>query len=102
MAFFIGIALALAVGAFARWVGLDRDRAFYPTVMIVIASLYVLFAVMADSPAVLIAEFTVLAPARRRPAQALWLCSTSSSKRTCLGSATSVPSYTASSSESSR
>ena len=51
MSFFIGITLALAVGASARWVGLDRDRAFYPTVMIVIACLYSLFAIMADSPA---------------------------------------------------
>lgn len=59
MPFFIGIALALAVGVFARWVGLDRDRAFYPTVMIVIASLYSLFAIMAGSPAVLIAEFAI-------------------------------------------
>jgi hypothetical protein len=53
---FIGIALAVAVGAWARWIGLDRDRAFYPTVMIVIAALYVLFAIMAGSTAVLIAE----------------------------------------------
>lgn len=56
MPFFIGIALAIAVGVWARWVGLDRDRAFYPTVMIVIASLYVLFAVISDSPAALVAE----------------------------------------------
>ena len=59
MSFLIGMTLAVAVGAFARWVGLDRDRAFYPTVMIVIASLYVLFAIMAGSPAVLVAEFIV-------------------------------------------
>jgi len=42
----IGLFLAIAVGAFATWVGFDRERAFYPTVMIVIASTYVLFAVM--------------------------------------------------------
>ena len=59
MSFFIGITLAVAVGAFARWVGLDRDRAFYPTVMIVIACLYSLFAIMADSPAVLVVELAV-------------------------------------------
>lgn len=40
----IGATLALAVGGFARVAGLDRDRAFYPTVMLVIAFLYVLFA----------------------------------------------------------
>ena len=56
MPFLIGITLAVAVGAFARRVGLDRDRAFYPTVMIVIACLYALFAIMADSPAVLVME----------------------------------------------
>ena len=57
MHIFIGIALALVVGAFARWGGLDRDRAFYPTVMMVIAGLYVLFATIADSPlAVLVTE----------------------------------------------
>jgi hypothetical protein len=34
------------VGGLATVVGLDRDRAFYPTVMIVSASYYALFAVM--------------------------------------------------------
>jgi hypothetical protein len=46
MAFLIGIALALAVFLFARLSGFDRDRAFYPTVTIVVAHYYVLFAVM--------------------------------------------------------
>jgi hypothetical protein len=54
MSILIGIGLALAVGGFAWWLGLDRDRAFYPTVMMVIASLYVLFAVTSGSPALLI------------------------------------------------
>ncbi len=58
---FIGIALAIAVGVWARWIGLDRDRAFYPTVMIVIALLYVLFAVISDSLAALIPEGLVSA-----------------------------------------
>ena len=49
MAAWIGVALALFVGRFATLVGLDRDRAFYPTVMCVIASLYALFAVMGGS-----------------------------------------------------
>lgn len=52
MALSIGIGLALAVGAFARWFGLDRDRAFYPTVMIVIAFLYVLFAAIGGGAAI--------------------------------------------------
>ena len=33
----VGIALAILVGVFATGVGLDRDRAFYPVVTIVIA-----------------------------------------------------------------
>jgi len=46
MAIFIGFLLAFLVGVLARVVRLDRDRAFYPTVMLPIASYYVLFAVM--------------------------------------------------------
>ena len=60
MPFFIGLTLAIAVGVFARWIGLDRDRAFYPTVMIVIACLYVLFATIGGgSPSVLLAEIAI-------------------------------------------
>ena len=55
-AFLVGAALALGVGVFATLVGLDRDRAFYPTVLIVIASIYELFAVIGDSGAALKAE----------------------------------------------
>jgi hypothetical protein len=56
MPIFIGIALALAVGALAQWARMDRDRVFYPTLMMAIACLYVLFATMAASPTVLAAE----------------------------------------------
>jgi hypothetical protein len=49
MAYLIGIGLALAILLSVRLVGLDRDRGFYPTVMIVIALLYGLFAVMGGS-----------------------------------------------------
>lgn len=49
MEYLIGLGLALAVSLFARLVGLDRDRAFYPTVMIVIAALYGLFAILGQS-----------------------------------------------------
>ncbi len=55
----IGACLAFAVGAFATLVGLDRDRAFYPTVAIVIASLYSLFAVMGGSTRALVVESIV-------------------------------------------
>ena len=36
MALLVGALLAFAVGLLATAIGLDRDRAFYPTVMIVI------------------------------------------------------------------
>lgn len=56
MALAIGTLFALAVGIFATSQGLDRDRAFYPTVMIVIALLYSLFAVMGESTNALVFE----------------------------------------------
>jgi hypothetical protein len=49
VAYLVGAALALAVGAFATLVGLERDRAFYPTILVVIALYYALFAVMGGS-----------------------------------------------------
>lgn len=61
MEFVIGLVLALAVGTMARFVGLDRDRAFYPTVMMVVASLYVLFAVIGGSTHALLVELLVMA-----------------------------------------
>lgn len=46
MEYLIGVTLAVAVGVFAARTGFDRDRAFYPTVLIVVASYYTLFAAM--------------------------------------------------------
>jgi hypothetical protein len=57
MEYLIGIGLAVAAFFFARFVGLDRDRAFYPTVMIVIALLYGLFAAIGGSGTALALEF---------------------------------------------
>ena len=57
MALIIGASLALAVGVLlGTTLRLDRDRAFYPTVTIVIASYYVLFAVMGASTHTLVLE----------------------------------------------
>ena len=61
MGYLIGAALAAAVGLLATIVGFDRDRAFYPTVMIVIASYYVLFAVSGGESEVLMIEIGVMA-----------------------------------------
>ena len=59
MALLVGALLALAAGLLARASGLDRDRAFYPTVAIVIASYYALFAVMGASTHALALESLV-------------------------------------------
>ena len=54
MEYLVGVGLAALVCAFAATVGFDRERVFYPTVMAVIASYYVLFAVMGNSSRVLV------------------------------------------------
>ena len=59
MEYLIGVILSLAVAGFAAAVGFDRERAFYPTVLIVIASYYVLFAVMGASRSTLVIEIVV-------------------------------------------
>jgi len=56
MAYAIGIALAFAVSLSARWIGFDRGRSFYPLMVIVIASYYVLFAAVGGSSQVLVVE----------------------------------------------
>jgi hypothetical protein len=56
MAYVIGIILALAVSTYAAALRLDRDRAFYPTVLIVIAFYYVLFAAMGGSGRAVVVE----------------------------------------------
>lgn len=60
MDYLIGVALAAAVGLLATIVGFDRDRAFYPTVMIVIASYYVLFAVSGGTAVTIGIEIAVM------------------------------------------
>jgi hypothetical protein len=60
MPYVIGIVLSAGVAVFARVVGFDRDRAFYPTVMIVIAAYYVLFAAMSGSLQTVVIESVVL------------------------------------------
>ena len=56
MDYLIGIALALLVSLGASLLGFDRERAFYPTVIMVIALLYALFAVMGNSRDALLEE----------------------------------------------
>jgi hypothetical protein len=56
MEYLIGAVLAFAVCVFAMLAGFDRDRVFYPTVLIVVAHYYILFAAMANSTSALIIE----------------------------------------------
>jgi hypothetical protein len=61
MAYSVGIVVALFTALFARLTRFDRDRAFYPTVLVVIALYYILFAVMGGSPHALRLESIQLA-----------------------------------------
>lgn len=61
MEFIVGISLALLLCGAAAWLGMDRDRVFYPTVMIVIATYYVLFAVIDGRDQVLLSEIAIAA-----------------------------------------
>lgn len=56
MVYVIGVSLALVAGLFLFWAGLDRDRAAYPVILIVIAVLYDLYAVLGGSTGALLAE----------------------------------------------
>lgn len=60
MPYAVGVGLSLAVCVLATLVGFDRDRAFYPTMTIVIASYYALFAVMGGTSRALGIESVVL------------------------------------------
>lgn len=57
----VGIVLGVLIAVFARFTGFDRDRAFYPTALIVIASYYALFAVMGGSMPALMLELVGIA-----------------------------------------
>ena len=58
----VGTVLALGVSVYASRIGLARDRAFYPTVLMVVASYYVLFSVMGGSARSMIPEISISSP----------------------------------------
>ena len=49
MEYLVAVILGVIVAGFAATTGFDRDRSFYPTVLIVVGSYYPLFAVMGAS-----------------------------------------------------
>ncbi|MCI3135227.1 hypothetical protein [Phenylobacterium aquaticum] len=61
MEFLIGALLALTVGVFGTHAGFDRERGFYPVILIVIASYYVLFALQGGAPNAWVPEVLVMA-----------------------------------------
>lgn len=56
MEYLVGFIFAAAIAGFADGLGFDRDRSFAPTVLIVIAFYYVLFAVQGGSSRALVTE----------------------------------------------
>lgn len=57
--YLIGVLLACAVAGLAAGMGFDRDRSFTPTVLMVVASFYVLFALIGGSQRALVLEILV-------------------------------------------
>lgn len=60
MPYLIGVVLGLVVALFVRVAGFDRDRSLYPTILIVIASYYGLFAILGGSMRALGIEVVVM------------------------------------------
>ena len=61
MEFIVGITIALFIGGAAAALGMDRDRVFYPAVLMVNATYYVLFAVIDGGREVLWSEMAIAA-----------------------------------------
>jgi hypothetical protein len=59
MEYLVGILLSVATIVFAAAVGFARERSFYSTVLIVVATYYILFAVMGASGRILVIEIVI-------------------------------------------
>ena len=55
----VGVLLAIAIAALAKFTRFDEDRSFYSTVLVIIASYYVLFAVLSGSSHALVWELII-------------------------------------------
>jgi len=59
MEYLIGIMTGTAIALLGAFTRFDRDRSFYPTVLIVISTYYVLFATWEISPEILVTEVAI-------------------------------------------
>ena len=59
MAYLVGVLLCVAVVICAAVIGFDRERSFYSTMLMVIASYYVLFAAMGATQRILVLEIAL-------------------------------------------
>ncbi|QJR37858.1 hypothetical protein [Gemmatimonas groenlandica] len=77
MGIIIGVGLACAIGLLASRFGVDRDLSFYPVVAMIVASYYVLFALMGAPTEVVAVELLIgamfLVAAAWGFARSLWL-----------------------------
>ena len=55
----VGVLLAVAVAALGRVTGFDRERSFYSTILVIVASYYILFAILGDSSKALVGETAI-------------------------------------------
>jgi uncharacterized membrane protein HdeD (DUF308 family) len=55
----VGVLLAVATAALAKFTRFEEERSFYSTVLVIIASYYVLFAVLGGSSHALVGELVV-------------------------------------------
>ncbi len=61
MEYIVGISLALLFCAAAAGLGMDRERVFYPAVLIAVASYYLAFAVVDSRNEVMLSEVAIAA-----------------------------------------
>ncbi len=60
MEYFSGIIVAVVIATFASIIGFDKDKSFYPVVLIVIAIFYVLFAAMSGGLDTIFSESVIV------------------------------------------
>jgi hypothetical protein len=59
MPILVGVLLGIAIAALAKFTRFDEERSFYSTVLVIIASYYVLFAVLGGSSHALVWELLI-------------------------------------------